>query len=167
MNLQDLKKKTPPELLAFAEEQGVEGAAMMRRQELMFAILQKLGADQEIDAHVLIRGHPLLEIAAPTLPRVVPRLDRVTEDAEPVHGERGTPPIVAERLHRQVAPAPVTFMLEEKAGGQRFVSMRVYVRLDHDRLAHHPFDREPSAVDLWLHTFDNDAAAERLLRMNL
>jgi transcription termination factor Rho len=49
MNLQDLKKKKPPELLAFAEEQGVEGAAMMRRQELMFAILQKLAAaDQPI-----------------------------------------------------------------------------------------------------------------------
>ena len=44
MNLQDLKMKKPPELLAFAEEQGVEGAAMMRRQELMFAILQKLAA---------------------------------------------------------------------------------------------------------------------------
>ena len=49
MNLQDLTKTTPPELLAFAEEQGVEGAAMMRRQELMFAILQKLAAaDQAI-----------------------------------------------------------------------------------------------------------------------
>jgi transcription termination factor Rho len=49
MNLQDLKKKSPPDLLAFAEEQGVEGAAMMRRQELMFAILQKLAAaDQAI-----------------------------------------------------------------------------------------------------------------------
>ncbi len=49
MNLQDLKKKSPPDLLAFAEEQGVEGAAMLRRQELMFAILQKLAAaDQAI-----------------------------------------------------------------------------------------------------------------------
>src|SRR3982750_1755487 len=49
MNLQELKIKKPPELLAFAEEQGVEGAAMMRRQELMFAILQKLAAaDQAI-----------------------------------------------------------------------------------------------------------------------
>ncbi|HEV7546844.1 MAG TPA: Rho termination factor N-terminal domain-containing protein, partial [Reyranella sp.] len=49
MNLQDLKIKKPPELLAFAEEQGVEGAAMMRRQELMFAILQKVAAaDQAI-----------------------------------------------------------------------------------------------------------------------
>src|SRR5919109_2047475 len=49
MNLEDLKKKKPPELLAFAEEQGVEGAAQMRRQELMFAILQKLAAaDQAI-----------------------------------------------------------------------------------------------------------------------
>ncbi len=49
MNLQDLKKKSPPDLLAFAEEQGVEGAAMLRRQELMFAILQKIAAaDQAI-----------------------------------------------------------------------------------------------------------------------
>jgi len=42
MNLQDLKIKKPPELLAFAEEQGVDGAAQMRRQELMFAILTEL-----------------------------------------------------------------------------------------------------------------------------
>ena len=49
MNLQDLKIKKPPELLAFAEEQGVDGAAQMRRQELMFAILQKVAAaDQAI-----------------------------------------------------------------------------------------------------------------------
>ena len=49
MNLQELKIKKPPELLAFAEEQGVDGAAQMRRQELMFAILQKLAAaDQAI-----------------------------------------------------------------------------------------------------------------------
>ena len=40
MNLQELKMKKPPELLAFAEEQGVEGAAQMRRQELMFSILK-------------------------------------------------------------------------------------------------------------------------------
>jgi transcription termination factor Rho len=52
MNLQDLKKKSPPELLTFAEEQGVDGAAMMRRQEMMFAILQKLAAaDQAIFGH--------------------------------------------------------------------------------------------------------------------
>ncbi len=47
MNLQDLKIKKPPELLAFAEEQGVDGAAQMRRQELMFAILQKVAAAEQ------------------------------------------------------------------------------------------------------------------------
>src|SRR5262249_41240532 len=59
MNLQDLKKKSPPELLAFAEEQGVDGAAMMRRQERMFAILQKLAAaDQAIFGHGTIEVLP-------------------------------------------------------------------------------------------------------------
>src|SRR5882724_1383939 len=58
MNLQDLKIKKPPELLAFAEEQGVDGAAQMRRQELMFAILQKVAA-----ADQAIFGSGTLEVA--------------------------------------------------------------------------------------------------------
>src|ERR1043165_6341697 len=48
MKLQDLKSKTPPELLAFAEEQEIENASTMRKQELMFAILKQL-ATKEID----------------------------------------------------------------------------------------------------------------------
>src|ERR1700741_3338251 len=47
MNHQELKIKNPPGLLAFAEEQGVEGAAVMGRQELMFAILQNLAAAEQ------------------------------------------------------------------------------------------------------------------------
>ena len=44
MKLQDLKAKTPAELLAFAEELEVENASTMRKQELMFAILKQLAA---------------------------------------------------------------------------------------------------------------------------
>ncbi len=42
MKLQDLKSKTPAELVAFAEEHQVENASTMRKQELMFAILKQL-----------------------------------------------------------------------------------------------------------------------------
>ena len=42
IKLQDLKSKTPTELLAFAEELEVENASTMRNQELMFAILKQL-----------------------------------------------------------------------------------------------------------------------------
>src|ERR1044072_1704820 len=48
MKLQDLKSKTPAELVAFAEEHSVENASTMRKQELMFAILKQL-ATQEVD----------------------------------------------------------------------------------------------------------------------
>src|SRR6195952_4886803 len=48
MKLQDLKSKSPPELLAFAEEQEIENASTMRKQELMFAILKQL-ATKEVD----------------------------------------------------------------------------------------------------------------------
>jgi transcription termination factor Rho len=44
MKLQDLKAKSPTELLSFAEETGVENASAMRKQELMFAILKQLAA---------------------------------------------------------------------------------------------------------------------------
>ncbi len=48
MKLKDLKAKSPVELLAFAEELGVESASTLRKQELMFAILKQLAA-QEVD----------------------------------------------------------------------------------------------------------------------
>jgi transcription termination factor Rho len=57
MKLQDLKSKTPQELLAFAEEQEIENASTMRKQELMFAILKQL-AQKEID----IIGEGVVEV---------------------------------------------------------------------------------------------------------
>ena len=45
MKLQDLKDKSPTQLLAFAEEHGVENASTLRKQELMFATLKQLAAE--------------------------------------------------------------------------------------------------------------------------
>ncbi len=44
MHLKDLKQKSPAELVAMAEEAGVEGASTLRKQDLMFSIL-KVQAD--------------------------------------------------------------------------------------------------------------------------
>jgi len=57
MKLQDLKSKTPTELLSFAEELEVENASTMRKQELMFAILKQL-ANREVD----IIGEGVVEV---------------------------------------------------------------------------------------------------------
>ena len=48
MKLQELKNKTPTDLLTFAESVEVENASVMRKQELMFAILKNLAA-QEVE----------------------------------------------------------------------------------------------------------------------
>ncbi len=40
MHLHDLKKKTPAELVAMAEELGVENASTLRKQDIIFAILK-------------------------------------------------------------------------------------------------------------------------------
>ncbi len=48
MHLQDLKNKTPADLLALAEEVGVENASSMRKQDMMFAILKQF-AEKDIE----------------------------------------------------------------------------------------------------------------------
>ena len=57
MNLQELKEKSPTELLAYAEELEVENASTLRKQDMMFAILQQL-AEKKVD----ISGGGVLEI---------------------------------------------------------------------------------------------------------
>jgi transcription termination factor Rho len=57
MNLQELKRKTPPELLAFAEELQVENASSLRKQDMMFAILKTLA-----DKDQAIYGDGVLEV---------------------------------------------------------------------------------------------------------
>ena len=57
MNLQELKAKTPTELLSFAEELEVENASALRKQDMMFAILKQL-AENDIP----IFGDGVLEV---------------------------------------------------------------------------------------------------------
>lgn len=57
MNLQELKKKTPAELLAFAEDLQIENASTLRKQDMMFAILKQLA-----DNDTPIYGDGVLEI---------------------------------------------------------------------------------------------------------
>nr|WP_319514773.1 transcription termination factor Rho [uncultured Cohaesibacter sp.] len=57
MKLKELKKKSPTELLNFAEELEVENASTLRKQELLFAILKQL-AEQETD----IIGEGVVEV---------------------------------------------------------------------------------------------------------
>ena len=59
MNLQDLKQKSPAELLAQAEELGIEDASSMRKQDLMFGILKKIvGEDEAITGEGTIEVMP-------------------------------------------------------------------------------------------------------------
>jgi transcription termination factor Rho len=53
MKLKELQQKSPTELLAFAEENEVENASTMRKQELMFAILKQLAS---VDVQIIGEG---------------------------------------------------------------------------------------------------------------
>ncbi|WP_119167362.1 transcription termination factor Rho [Algihabitans albus] len=57
MNLQELKNKSPAELLAFAEELEIENASTLRKQDMMFAILKQLAENE-----VAIFGSGVLEL---------------------------------------------------------------------------------------------------------
>ena len=57
MNLEELKKKTPAELIAHAEKLEIENPSTLRKQEILFAILKKLAQKNE-----QITGGGVLEV---------------------------------------------------------------------------------------------------------
>ncbi len=57
MHLAELKKKSPADLLAYAEELQIENASSMRKQDIMFAILKALADNDQA-----IYGEGTLEI---------------------------------------------------------------------------------------------------------
>jgi transcription termination factor Rho len=57
MDLQELKQKTPSDLLAFAEELEIEGASNLRMQDMMFGILKALA-----ESGIPIHGGGVLEV---------------------------------------------------------------------------------------------------------
>ena len=57
MQLNDLKKKTPAELLVYAEELEVDNATSLRTQDLMYAILKKLS-----ESEATLFGEGVLEV---------------------------------------------------------------------------------------------------------
>ena len=57
MNLQELKQKSPADLLTYAEELQIENASTLRKQDMMFAILKQLAEND-----VVISGNGVLEV---------------------------------------------------------------------------------------------------------
>ncbi len=57
MNLQELKSKSPADLLSYAEDLEIENASSLRKQDMMFAILKELSAKDE-----MITGTGTLEV---------------------------------------------------------------------------------------------------------
>ena len=57
MHFQDIKSKTPADLLAYAEELEIENASTLRTQDMMFAILKQLAEND-----VVIKGNGVLEV---------------------------------------------------------------------------------------------------------
>ena len=57
MNLQELKQKTPTDLLQFAEDLEIENASTLRKQDMLFAILKQLSVND-----VTITGTGVLEV---------------------------------------------------------------------------------------------------------
>ena len=54
MNLEELKKKSPAELISQAEKLAIENPSTLRKQEILFAILKKLAQKMN---KLLVAGH--------------------------------------------------------------------------------------------------------------
>ena len=84
MKLQDLKAKTPAELVSFAEELEVENASTMRKQELMFGILKQLAGARDRHRRRRRRRGALRRLRLPALARrQLPARARTTSTSRP------------------------------------------------------------------------------------
>ena len=57
MNIKDLKAKTAPELVAMAEELGIENVGTLRKQDMMYVVLTALANNEEV-----IHGGGVIEV---------------------------------------------------------------------------------------------------------
>ena len=56
MNLQELKQKSPSELISQAEKLGIENPSTLRKQEILFSILKKLADKKEQITTFVMQG---------------------------------------------------------------------------------------------------------------
>ena len=54
MNLQELKQKSPSELISQAEKLGVETPSTLRKQEILFSILKKLADGTDFIYYIIL-----------------------------------------------------------------------------------------------------------------
>ena len=92
LSLQELKDKSPADLLAFAEQIGVENAASMRMQDLMFAVLKTL-AEEGVEIFGHQRAQVAVDLSAEANglvgPFCVPDAGQGNLPAHPVHPVSG------------------------------------------------------------------------------
>ena len=57
MHLQDLKNKSPADLLKYAEELEIENASTLRKQDILFSVLKRLAKNEvAISSHLRLRA---------------------------------------------------------------------------------------------------------------
>src|SRR5207247_1661984 len=95
---------------------------------------------------------------------VHPALDREDVAADLCDRELAAPAVVAQELHRSLAPVRRRRMPEPENRGERVMAVGEDVRLDRDGLPDDPLGRESTAVDLGHHRLDGDAPAPVGLR---
>src|SRR5690606_28065820 len=99
----------------------------------------------------------LRQVAAPGAERVDPALHGVEVPAEPIHGERGAPAVVAYRLHLDGVPAARAGAAPEQSRADQVVAVREDIGLHDHALAGDPLDGEPATVDLGPYVFNDRA----------
>ena len=107
-------------------------------------LVDQLGADQELDLDVLAAGDAALELVAPGGEPVDPAADGVAPAAERIELDAGDPAVVAERLHRHLAPAAPALVLDAEGGGDAVMAIGEHVGGDVEPVAGDAFDGNPA-----------------------
>ncbi len=115
--------------------------------------------DPQVDPDVLVRVDPLAEIPAPGCPGIGPGGDGERVASQLPHPEGGTPAVVAQLLHRQLAPLRLACGSMAEPDAHDVVAVGERVSLDDDRVAEDALRGEAACVHLRGDRLDDRAPA--------
>jgi hypothetical protein len=141
--------------------QGISALAQQaayRQRSVLRRRVEHLGADYELQRHVLPSIDALLQVVLPGAEAVRPGADGVNVDAGLVERDLGGPAVVVAQGHRHFAVLGLFLALVVQAHGQLIVPIGVGISANAQAIAGDALDRETAAIDLGRDVLDDDAA---------
>ena len=119
----------------------------------------EIRANQIVNGRIALGLDAFQQVAPPGLKVIDPTLHLESIAAQLRNPERRFPPVVHQRLHRNLGPLIRTLTMRQQRSCNRVMAVRKDVGLNANLVAHGPFGGKPATIHLRRDSFNNDAFA--------